>query len=118
MKRAIGLLAFGLAVSATPAFAAKFTLACSLGPRYMTTYLTIDTDAKTVTDYGGTYLAQITDDAVTWYQTIAGYNIVSHRQVQNTVLSTYNRNTAQLSGYRCTSGCSPVPCVKAPDRPF
>jgi hypothetical protein len=97
-----------------PAFAEKVTLACSVdSTRYVTQYLTIDTDAKTVkesTQGGdlGTYPAEITDDAVTWYS--------------QGVPATYNRTTAQLSYWGSLNGYThqqePVPCVRAQPRPF
>lgn len=109
MKSAICLLACCFAVPATPAFADKVTLGCSLGGNYITQYFTIDSDAKTVTDSSGTYPAQITDDAVSWVATNVPYN---HQRT-----STYNRNTAQVWGWY--SGFSnDIPCVKAPARPF
>jgi hypothetical protein len=112
MKRTICLLA-GLTVSATPAFAAKVTLGCSKGPGFVTSYFTIDTDAKTVTEYSpsGTYPAQITDDAVTWYAANEPY------PPWRNMLNTYNRNTAQLMGW-ITAFSYYESCVKAPDRPF
>ena len=116
MKRAICLLACCFVVLATPAFAEKVTLACSLGAGRVTFYYTIDSDAKTVTETDGTYPAQITDDAVTWTATNEPYTTGSMAAWRN-MPSTYNRNTAQYWGW--TSAFKYwVPCVKAPARPF
>lgn len=117
MKRTISLLAYWLAVSATPAFAEKVTIACSL-PGRMVMHYTIDTDASTVTEYDvvpGTYPAQITDDAVTWVATNPKPEMVIPGGL--TRASTYNRNTAQYLGW-ASEWAYYVPCVRAAPRPF
>src|ERR1039457_2465148 len=79
-----------------PAFAEKVTLACSQGPDKIVFHLTIDTDTKTMTETGtstGVYPAKITDDAVT-----------SYSKINPDVRNTYNRQTAQLSGWMTLNG--------------
>jgi hypothetical protein len=97
-----------LIAQAVPAFAEKVTLACSLGTGFITTYWTIDTVAKTMKEQSGTYPAQITDDAVSWYS--------------QKMTNTYNRQTAQISGWMSfnweTHQMEPTPCVRAPPAPF
>jgi|GEM_PF-5871104 hypothetical protein len=51
--------------------------------------------------------AQITDDAVTWYD--KGGN--------NNYLNTYNRQTGTFSGHY-NYGSAPLPCVRPPGTPF
>jgi hypothetical protein len=102
-----------LIAGVVPAFAEKVTLACS-EPGSGLVYLTIDTIAKTVKDPLGTYPAQITDDAVTWYAGNGGWP---------NVLNTYDRQTAQYRGwmtvqYGNINNLGTLTCVKAPERPF
>ncbi len=101
------LLSIALTV---PALAEKVTLACSYGPGFVTTYLTIDTDAKTVKDPVGTHPAEITDGAVTWTMPadFAGWHVPN----------IYDRQTGQItSGWMVYDGekkeMDPVPCVRA-----
>jgi len=102
---------------AVPAFAEKVTLACSLGAGYSVTYLTIDTNAKTVkvnngaSSISGTYPAQITEDTVVWES--KGPDGKMYR-------AEYDRKRAMRCGWE-TNGCGGerTPCVRdtAP-RPF
>jgi len=92
-----------LIAQAAPAFAEKIYLACSYdSSQYVTTYITFDTDAKTVKEPAGTFKARITDDAVTWFSRNAP--------------ATYDRQTRQLSFW--LSNQMPVPCVRATEPPF
>lgn len=103
-----------LIAQAVPAAAEKVTLGCSLGPGYVTFYITIDTVAKTVKENsnaytGGPFPAQITDDAVTWH---------SHN-----MLSIYNRISARMtSGWNVLNGethqMESVSCARAGPAPF
>jgi len=113
MVRVLVLSSIFLFTSVVPAFAEKVTLACSADPnRYVIIYITIDTDAKTVTDShtAQTYPAQITADTVTWEDSMASVPGPGP-------ISTYNRNTAILSGGFGFNGAS-VPCKRAPPPPF
>jgi hypothetical protein len=101
------LLSIALTV---PALAEKVTLGCSLGPGYVTSYLTIDTDAKTVKDAAGTHPAEITDDAVTWTMPadFAGWHVPN----------IYDRQTGRItSGWMVYDGetheMDPVSCVRS-----
>jgi hypothetical protein len=104
-----------LFAQAVPAFAEKVTLACSYDSNHQTAYLTIDTDTKTVKDAYGTFQAQITDDLVTWYSTSYG----DGRNVYNRQSALWYSNGAgfDYQGEVVRAG-GPVPCVRAPPRPF
>jgi hypothetical protein len=97
---------------AVPAFAEKVTLGCRYDSSRLFYYITINTDAKTVTIAAPgsplpvTHPAQITDDAVTWYE---GDN--------NTYPNTYDRRTGLFSG-QYNYGDPPLPCVRPPAPPF
>ena len=103
-----------LIAQAVPAFAEKITLACSYGGNTVTSYITIDTVAKTVKESiwttTDTYPARITDDAITWYSR------------KHNMSGTYNRQTRQLSNWMSFNGVThafdPVPCARAPAAPF
>lgn len=93
-----------------PAYAQKVTLACSNGPEYVTSQITIDAGAKTVTDFGRTHRATITSDTVTWEDTTLGGTCAIWK---------YDRRTAEI--YEFCNGHPtgrPTPCVKAPPPPF
>ena len=126
-ERMIRLLLVGsiyLFSQVVPAFAEKITLACSAGPGYIILYLTIDTDAKTVKDLNGTFPAQITEDAVLWKGGDGGNGYVFSNRYDRqraTVCGAMTNSDAFCTRY-ATPGLggapAPVPCVRAPPRPF
>ena len=95
-----------------PAFAKKFTIGCRYDSSQLFYYITINTDTRTVTiaapgsPLPTTHPAQITGDAVTWYE---GGN--------NNYLNTYDRQTGLFSG-QYNYGSAPLPCVRPPAPPF
>lgn len=116
MIRVLGIGSILVIAQAIPAFAEKVTLACSLGPGYSVSYLTIDTIAKTVTDssvkeHTGTYPAQITENDVVW----EAPGITGH-----VYRSRYDRQRNGYCGWQ-TNGCNGsdiTPCVRAAPRQF
>jgi hypothetical protein len=78
--------------------------------------MTIDTDAKTVTVSGtgeGTFQAQITDDAVTFDNPATGHNIYKRQSA----LWYFNGSGVDYPG-ELVKAWGPIPCVRAPARPF
>jgi hypothetical protein len=118
--RMIRVLVIGLMLLiavVVPAFAEKVTLACSYSPETVTSYLTIDTDAKTVTvseggDNNGTFPAQITDEAVT-FDTRRGPSIYRRQSA----LWYFNGAGIDYPGEQIRAA-GPIPCVRAPAPPF
>ena len=117
MIRSLVAAAILLVVQAVPAFAEKVTLACSRdSAQYVTIYLTINSETKTVEmsdSYGhayGTFPAQITDGSVSWAMKVHYTGATNSSITFNPV---YNRHTAILSGGPDFNGAV-VPCTRAP----
>ena len=103
-----------LVAQAVPALAEKITLACSLGPGYVTTYFTFDLAAKTVKHGGGggTFATRVTDDEISW----KSHGYIAERS-DLWLATTYDRLTGQLTIY-FPDEASTVPCHRAPSGPL
>src|SRR5450759_5569668 len=99
---------------AVPALAEKVTLACSLGPGYVTTYFTFDLAEKTVKHGGGggTFATRVTDDEISW----KSHGYIAERS-DLWLPTIYDRRTGELTMY-LPGEVSTIPCHRAPSGPL